>query len=292
MNFTGTGVALVTPFTSDGRVDETSLRKLVDHVIAGGVEFLVPLGTTSEAAVLTTEEKHRVMDIILEQNNNRLPLMAGIGGNNTQGVIDSIKQFPYLDKCQAILSVTPYYNKPSQEGLYQHYKYLAQESPLPLFLYNVPGRTAVNMTAETTVRLSHDCKNIIGIKEACSDLQQVTEILRDMRSDFLLFSGNDDLAFPQIALGIHGVISVIANLFPAEYSSMVRYAKAGNYDEARKIHVQMSKLYKYLFQEGNPAGVKAGLHIRKIIHENHLRLPLVPVSSKLYAVMQQECAGI
>jgi 4-hydroxy-tetrahydrodipicolinate synthase len=287
MDISRTGVALVTPFQSDNQIDALSLKKLVDHVIEGGVEFLVALGTTSESATLSTPEKHKVAAMIAEQNNGRLPIMLGIGGNNTAEVIDAITRFPNISDYQAILSVVPYYNKPSQEGLCQHFKTIAENAPLPIFLYNVPGRTAVNMTAETIVRLSHECKNIIGIKEAGCDFLQITDTLRDMREEFIFLSGNDELTLPELSLGAKGVISVTANLFPAAYSSMVRFACNGEYEAARKIHMQLAVYFRLLFKEGNPSGVKAALHIARIIQENQLRLPLTPVSKELYRTLEE-----
>lgn len=287
--FTGTGVALVTPFDEESRIDEASLRKLIEYVIAGEVNYLVALGTTSEAATLTDTERHRVMEIILDQNQGRLPIMAGIGGNNTMEVARNIKKFPFLKSCKAILSVTPYYNKPSQEGMYQHFKALSEESVLPLFLYNVPGRTGVNLSSGTVVRLSHDCTSIIGIKEASGNFQQVAEILKDMPSDFTVVSGDDGVTLPLMSIGVKGVISVLANVFPAEFSKMVRLASAGNFTDAARIHLRCTELYKALFAEGNPAGVKAALHAKGIIAHNTLRLPLTAVSDRLYKQIKDLC---
>ncbi|WP_251623246.1 4-hydroxy-tetrahydrodipicolinate synthase [Odoribacter lunatus] len=287
--FTGTGVALVTPFDRKFEVDEVSLRKLVEHVIVGGADYLVALGTTSEAATLTEAERCRVMEIVLEQNEGRLPVMVGIGGNNTSEVIKNVKNFPFLDSCKAILSVTPYYNKPSQEGMYRHFRDVSESSPLPLFLYNVPGRTGVNLSSETVVRLSHDCPNIEGIKEASGNFQQITEILCSMRSDFTVLSGDDGITLPLLVIGARGVISVLANVFPGEFSTMVHLAAAGYFRGANRIHLKYTALYKALFAEGNPAGIKAALHAQGIIAENVLRLPLVPVSEGLYGKLQTLC---
>jgi len=287
--FAGTGVALVTPFDKDFGIDEDSLRKLIEYVIAGDVDYLVALGTTSEAATLSEAERYQVMEVILEQNQGRLRVMVGIGGNNTREVAENIKRFPYLKSCKAILSVTPYYNKPSQEGMFRHFKALSEESPLPFFLYNVPGRTGVNLSAETVVRLSHECPNISGIKEAGGNFQQVSEILKSMRSDFMVVSGDDGLTLPLISIGVKGVISVLANAFPAEFSKMVRLASAGKYTEAARIHLKCTGLYKALFAEGNPAGVKAALHLKGMIANNLLRLPLAPVSERLYSELKELC---
>lgn len=287
--FAGTGVALVTPFDRESGIDEISLRKLTEHVIAGEADYLVALGTTSEAATLSEDERYRVMEVILDQNRGRLPVMAGIGGNNTREVAENIKRFPFLKYCKAILSVTPYYNKPSQEGMFRHFKALSEESVLPLFLYNVPGRTGVNLSSETVVRLSHECANIIGIKEAGGNFQQVAEILKSMRPDFTVVSGDDGLTLPLLSIGAQGVISVLANVFPAEFSKMVRLASAGNYTEARRIHLKCTGLYKALFTEGNPAGIKAALHLKGIIAHNVLRLPLTSVSERLYSELKELC---
>ncbi len=280
--FEGTGVALVTPFDKQGGVDEISLRRLVRYVLEGKVDYLVALGTTSEAATLTPEEKIRVTGIILEENQGRVPVMLGVGGNNTVEVIRNIGDFPLLSDCKGILSVTPYYNKPSQEGMYQHFRKISECSPLPLFLYNVPGRTGVHLAAHTVVRLSRDCPNIIGVKEASGNFAQVSEILRDRRPGFTVVSGDDGLTLPLLALGVEGVISVIANVCPSEFSEMVRLAWQEHYRKAAEIHLRLSGLFKALFEEGNPAGIKAALHSRKVIENNVLRLPLVPVSEKLY----------
>lgn len=287
--FAGTGVALVTPFDRESGIDEISLRKLTEHVIAGEADYLVALGTTSEAATLSEDERYRVMEVILDQNRGRLPVMAGIGGNNTREVAENIKRFPFLKYCKAILSVTPYYNKPSQEGMFRHFKALSEESVLPLFLYNVPGRTGVNLSSETVVRLSHECANIIGIKEAGGNFQQVAEILKSMHPDFTVVSGDDGLTLPLLSIGAQGVISVLANVFPAEFSKMVRLASAGNYTEARRIHLKCTGLYKALFAEGNPAGIKAALHLKGIIAHNVLRLPLTSVSERLYSELKELC---
>lgn len=287
--FAGTGVALVTPFDKASGIDEGSLRKLIEYVIAGEVNYLVALGTTSEAATLSEAERCRVMEIILDQNQGRLPVMVGIGGNNTMEVAEKIRRFPFLKDCKAVLSVVPYYNKPSQEGMFRHFKVLSEASALPLFLYNVPGRTGVNLAAETVVRLSRECPNIIGIKEASGNFQQVTEIVKSMRTDFTVVSGDDGLTLPLLSIGVKGVISVLANVFPAEFSKMVRLAMAANYTEAARIHLKCSGLYKALFAEGNPAGVKAALHIKGIIAHNTLRLPLTSVSEQLYCQLKELC---
>lgn len=282
MNFyTGTGVALVTPFNEKGEIDEVSLRQLVREVILGGVDYLVALGTTSEAVTLTAAERSEVLTIILEENNGRLPVMVGIGGNNTAEVMKNIEAFPGIQKYCAVLSVTPYYNKPSQEGLYRHFKTLSENSPIPVFLYNVPGRTGVNMTAQTVIRLAQDCPNIAGIKEASGNFEQATAILKLKRKDFAVVSGDDGLTLPLMAIGMCGVISVVANVCPVEFSTLVRLANEGNFKAAADIHLQLAGLCKALFAEGNPTGIKAALQVKGTIRHNYLRLPLVAASEEL-----------
>lgn len=288
-SFTGTGVALVTPFYDDYTVDEASLRELVEYVIGQGVDFLVPLGTTSEAPTLSAEEKNRVMNIILDQNKKRLPVMVGLGGNNTEEVIKNINSFPALSGCDAVLSVIPYYNKPTQEGLYLHFKAISEKSPLPVFLYNVPGRTGVNMNASTVIRLAKDCPTIVGIKEASANFEQVSIILKDVRPDFVTLSGDDGVTLPLMSMGVQGVISVLANAFPAEFSRMVKLANKGDFRTAAQIHLGFVELYGALFAEGNPAGIKAVLHAKGIIKHNRLRLPLTEVSEGLYRKIKELC---
>lgn len=280
--FSGVGVALVTPFDEQGRIDEPSLRNLVDYVIDGGVDYLVALGTTSEVATMSVEERARVVQIIVEQNQGRLPIVLGIGGNNTAQVVQDLSSLPYLQQGDAILSVTPYYNKPSQQGLYNHFKMIAEHAPLPVILYNVPGRTSVNMTADTTLRLARDFENIIAIKEASGNLDQSTAIIAGMPENFMLLSGDDGITLPLLSIGGSGVISVIANVLPAEFSSMVHLALDEEYSEARHIHLRLAPVCKALFEEGNPAGIKAALHAKGIIACGKLRDPLCSVSSALY----------
>lgn len=280
--FDGTGVALITPFDEELKIDEASLRRLVEHVIEGGVDFLVALGTTAECATLTEEEKAQVVHIITETNRGRLPVMAGIGGNNTHEVIREIGRAQWLGECQGILSITPFYNKPTQEGLYEHFKAIAGVTPLPLCLYNVPGRTGVNMQAETIARLSQECPDIVALKEASGNFDQATAILKQKRPDLVALSGDDAIVLPLMAMGFEGVISVAANVLPRECSDLVNHMKKGQLAEAQKLHLALSDLCKLLFEEGNPAGVKAALHAAGIIKCNTLRLPLTPVSEKLY----------
>lgn len=281
----GTGVAIITPFNQQQEVDYSALAKLIDYIIQGGVEYVVALGTTGETPVLNHEEKISILHFIYEQVNNRLPVIAGVGGNNTKEVLQDLKQLPLTD-ATAILSTAPYYNKPSQEGLYQHYKAIAANSPKPVILYNVPGRTGRNMEAATTVRLSHEVKNIAGIKEASGDMAQCMELLRQCPADFMIVSGDDNLVLPQIACGMTGVISVAANAFPASFSNMTRHCLAGNFKAAKQINDGLMPAYDLMFAENNPAGVKAFLSEMGII-ENETRLPVVPLSKKYHNDIRQ-----
>lgn len=281
-SFRGMGVAMITPFDNDNKIDEISLRNLVDHVINGGVDFLTILGTTAETATLSETEKADVVDIIADQNAGRVGIMVGIGGNDTEKLLRELEKTSWLKKCDCILSVTPYYNKPSQNGLYEHFKKISNFSTLPIFLYNVPGRTGVNMTAATIAKLSEDCPNIIGIKEASGNFEQATDILNLKRQGFIAMSGDDGIVLPLMSMGFDGVISVIANAYPQEYSMMVDRIIKGDYAAAQVIHLRLADLCKSLFAEGNPAGIKATLHAKGIIRCNKLRLPLTPVSDGLY----------
>lgn len=274
MNLSGMGVALITPFHHDKSIDFDALARLIEYQIKSGVDFLVALGTTAETATLTSDERTRLRTFIAERVAGRVPLVLGCGSNNTAAVIEEINSIN-LRPFSALLSVVPYYNKPSQEGIYCHYSAIAQASPLPIILYNVPGRTGVNMTAETTLRLAHDHQNIIGIKEASGDIRQMDEIIKGKSPDFTVISGDDAMTYPLITLGAVGVISVIGNAFPREFSRMVRLALQGDYRNALAIHHRFTELYKLLFVDGNPAGVKCLLNAMGYI-ENELRLPLVP----------------
>src|ERR1035437_2857653 len=269
----GTGVAIVTPFAKNGSVDYAGLTKLINHIIEGKVEYLVVLGTTGEAATLTSEEKQQILTHVIKETNKRVPLVLGIGGNNTQEVINTIKH-SNLSAFAAILSVSPYYNKPSQDGIYQHYKAIAKSTKKPIVLYNVPGRTASNITAETTLRLAHDFKNIVGIKEASGNMEQCMTIINNKPKDFLVISGDDNLTLPLIACGGDGVISVVANAFPKSFSDMVRAALKGDFDTARTLHYQTFEITKALFADGNPGGVKIALELLAICGSD-VRLPLV-----------------
>ena len=272
--FKGLGIALVTPFTSDGSVDYAALERLISYQIANGADFFCILATTGETPTLTTDEKRRIKEMVVRMAGDKMPILIGCGGNNTAEVVKELQtgDFSGVD---GILSVCPYYNKPSQEGLYQHFKTIAAATQLPVVLYNVPGRTGVNMKAETTVRLAHDCPNIVGIKEASGSLEQVDEIIKNKPDKFDVISGDDALTFPMIACGAAGVISVIGNALPKEFSRMIRLEMNGEIDSARKIHHKFTDLFNLLFVDGNPAGVKAMLHEMGMI-ENVLRLPLVP----------------
>lgn len=272
--FKGLGIALVTPFTQEGEVDYTALSRLIDYQLANGADFLCILATTGETPTLTAEEKAKIKQIVIEKAGDKVPVLMGCGGNNTAEVVRELKEADFAG-IDGILSVCPYYNKPSQEGLYQHFKAIATASPLPVVLYNVPGRTGVNLKAETTVRLAKDCPNIVAIKEASGSLEQVDEIIKNKPDSFDVISGDDALTFPMIACGAAGVISVIGNALPKEFSRMIRLEMKGEIDAARKIHHRFTDLFNLLFVDGNPAGVKAMLHEMGMI-ENVLRLPLVP----------------
>ena len=268
------GVALVTPFKADKTIDFEAFAHLLDYQIDGGVDYLVVLGTTSENPTLEPEERTAVREFVVKHVAGRVPLVLGCGGNNTAAVVREL-QTTNLSSFSAILSVVPYYNKPSQEGIYQHYAAVAKASPLPVVLYNVPGRTGVNMTAETTLRLAAEFPNIVGIKEASGNMVQVDEIIKHKSEDFMVISGDDAVTFPLITLGAVGVISVIGNAFPREFSRMVRLALEGEYAAARTIHHRFNDLFGLLFVDGNPAGVKCVLNAMGLC-ENELRLPLVP----------------
>ena len=283
--FKGMGVALITPFKEDGSVDYPALMRMVDHLVQNGADFLCVLGTTAETPTLTTEEKREITRLVVERVNGRIPIMLGCGGNNTQAVIDSLKNDDFTG-IDAILSVVPYYNKPSQEGIYQHYKAIAESTELPIVLYNVPGRTGVNMTAETTLRIARDFKNVIAIKEASGNITQMDDIIKNKPENFDVISGDDGITFPLITLGAVGVISVIGNAFPKEFSRMTRLALQGDYANALKIHHSFTELFSLLFVDGNPAGVKAMLNAMGMI-ENRLRLPLVPTRITTFEKMRQ-----
>ena len=279
------GVALITPFKQDKSIDFPALAQLVEYIIQNKADYLVVLGTTAETPTLSEEEKDEVRRFVAERVRGRIPMVLGVGGNSTKGVVDYLNSHDLHD-FTAILSVVPYYNKPSQEGIYQHYKAIAQASTLPIILYNVPGRTGVNMTAQTTLRLAREFENIIGIKEASGNITQMDDIIKNKPEDFMVISGDDGITFPLITLGAVGVISVIGNAFPKEFSKMVRLALEGDFQRALLIHHRFTELFSLLFVDGNPAGVKCLLNAKGMI-ENELRLPLVPTKITTYEKIRE-----
>ncbi|MDR0895032.1 MAG: 4-hydroxy-tetrahydrodipicolinate synthase [Prevotellaceae bacterium] len=281
----GMGVALITPFKEDESVDYSALTRLVDYQLQNNTDFLCVLGTTAETPTLTEAEKQRIKQTVIERVNGRLPILLGVGGNNTRAVVETLKTDDFTG-VDAILSVVPYYNKPSQEGIYQHYKAIASATELPIVLYNVPGRTGVNMTAETTLRIARDFNHVIAIKEASGDISQMDDIIKNKPASFNVISGDDGITFPLITLGAIGIISVIGNAFPREFSRMVRLALQGDYPNALTIHHKFAELFKLLFVDGNPAGVKAMLNAMGMI-ENKLRLPLVPTRITTFERMRK-----
>lgn len=278
--FIGTGVAIVTPFHRYGTIDFNSLGNIIEHIITGGVDYIVALGTTGESVTLTNDEKVAVIDYVIETVDKRMPVVIGMGGNKTQEVVNFIKSVPF-DGIDAILSVSPYYNKPQQRGLYRHYENIAAASPVPVILYNVPGRTSSNILPETVVDLAENVKNIIGIKEASGKLAQCMEIIKKKPKDFLVISGDDLLTLPLISVGGNGVISVVANAFPKQFSEMVNMALKGNYQKAKDIHYKFVDIINSLFADGNPSGIKAALDVLGLC-SNSLRLPLVKVNKSVY----------
>jgi 4-hydroxy-tetrahydrodipicolinate synthase len=283
-DFKGAGVALITPFRDYGTIDFTAFERIIEHVVSKGINYIVALGTTGESVTLSKDEKLAILDFVVETVNKRVPIVAGIGGNNTQEVINTIKSTTF-DGIDAILSVSPYYNKPQQKGIYNHYKAIAGASPVPIILYNVPGRTSSNISAETTIALAHDFGNIIGIKEASGDLIQIMHIMKHKPPSFLVISGDDQLTFPLCTLGASGVISVIANAFPAEFTEMVSLAKKGKLKKSRSIHYGLLPIMNALFEDGSPAGIKAALEIMGLCSST-LRLPLVSVNQQTYKKLE------
>ena len=283
------GVALITPFKEDESIDYTALNRLVDYQLQNGTDYLVVLGTTAETPTLTAEEQKEIIQIVVSKVKGQIPIVLGVGGNNTRAVVEKLKNddFSGID---AILSVVPYYNKPSQEGIYQHFKAIAEATRLPIVLYNVPGRSGVNMTAETTLRLARDFDNVVAIKEASGNITQMDDIIKNKPKNFNVISGDDGITFPLVTLGAVGVISVIGNAFPKEFSRMVRLALSGDYESALTIHHRFTELFELLFVDGNPAGVKSMLSMMGYI-ENKLRLPLIPTRittyEKIRGVLQQ-----
>ncbi len=286
----GTGVALVTPFKTDGSVDYAALEKLIHHVTAGGVQYLVTMGTTGESATMSEQERFDVMRFTIKMNAGKLGIVTGFGGNNTAELIASVRRFDFSG-VDAILSASPYYNKPTQEGIYRHYMALDQIAPVPIILYNVPGRTASNMEAATSLRLQKDSNNIVAIKEASGSFAQIMQIVQKAPGNFLTLSGDDAITLPMLSIGAQGVISVIANAFPEQFSSMVSYAMDGQYEKAKKIHYRLLSIMDLIFAEGNPAGVKYVLQ-RKEIMNNHVRLPLAEISSSLKLRIDEEIEKI
>jgi len=280
IKFRGTGVAMITPFHKQGTIDFTALERLIEHLISGGINYLVVQGTTAETSTLNREEKNALAEFVVEITNKRVPLVIGIGGNSTQEVINTIRSNS-LEGYDAILSVTPYYNKPQQRGLYLHYKNIATVSPLPIIMYNVPSRTSVNMKPEITIQLANEFDNIIGIKEASGSIEQIMDIIRNKPKDFLVISGDDILTLPLLGMGADGVISVIANAYPKEFAEMVSLGLKGEMKKAREIHYKLVDFTKSVFADGNPSGIKAALEIKEII-SNNLRLPLVKVEKSHY----------
>jgi len=278
--FKGTGVAIVTPFHKNGSIDFTSFAKLIEYQVSSGVDYLVVMGTTGEVATLTKDEKNALLHFVIDQVNKRVPVVLGIGGNNTLEVVSQVSNTSF-DGVDALLSISPYYVKPQQKGIFQHFKSIAAESPVPVIIYNVPGRTGSNITSLTTLKIAREIKNIIGIKEASGNIMQCMEILKDKPGNFLFISGEDALTFPLMALGGAGVISVVANAYPAEMSEMVHLCLKGEYEKAAKIHYSLLDFTNAMFADGSPSGVKAALEIMGII-QNNLRLPLVKVDNALY----------
>jgi 4-hydroxy-tetrahydrodipicolinate synthase len=283
--FRGTGVAIVTPFKNDYSIDFATLGRLINHVINGGVNYIVAMGTTGEPATLTKDEKKAIISYAVEVIDNRVPLIVGIGGNNTQEVINQIRH-SNLTSVDGILSVAPYYNKPSQKGLFQHFKAIANSSSLPVIIYNVPGRTACNISSDTCLELAHACDNIVAVKEASGDISQILKIIKGKPENFNVISGDDMMTIPIIAAGGAGAISVLANAFPAQTSELISHALKNNFKSAREIQFRFIEMTELLFADGNPSGVKAMLSILNIC-QNNLRLPLVPVSRTVYSRIQK-----
>jgi len=284
MQFTGTGVAIVTPFKNDRTVDFDALQRIINHCINGQIDYIVVLGTTGESVTLNAAEKADVVRCVVDTTSGRVQVVVGVGGNDTAKVVDAVKQTNF-DGISGLLSQTPYYNKPSQSGLVEHFKAIAAASPVPVILYNVPGRTGVNMTAETTLTLAHEVENITAIKESSGMMAQVMQIIKERPVHFSVISGDDAISLPMIALGGQGVISVAANAFPREMSTIIRESLANNYPAAQTVQYAMLDLFEALFVEGSPSGIKATLHILGL-SQNVLRLPLVPVSQKTYTKIE------
>jgi 4-hydroxy-tetrahydrodipicolinate synthase len=288
--FTGAGVALITPFNEDKSIDYSALERLVEDQISGGIDYLVVLGTTGETPALSDDEKKEIVRFVIEKNAGRLKIVVGIGSNNTLALVQSLQQTNF-DGVDAILSVTPYYNKPTQEGLFQHFKAVVEASPVPIILYNVPGRTGVNMDADTTLRIANLSEKVVGIKEACGDLGQFAKIINGAPEYFKVISGDDALTLPSIAMGSIGVISVISNALPAKLSQLTHASLEGNIAKASQLHLQMAEMLKLIFKEGNPGGVKALMEMMGTA-KNQVRLPLVSVSPATYSLIEKELKQI
>jgi len=288
--FKGTGVAIVTPFKKSGAIDFEAYEQVINHVIEGGIDFIVVLGTTGEASTISKPEKKALIEFSVRTIDKRVPLVIGIGGNCTSDVVLAIHGTPFKG-VDAILSVCPYYNKPQQEGIYQHFKTIAESSPVPVIIYTVPGRTSSNISAATTLRLARDFQNIVGIKEASGNLDQIFQVLKNRPKDFLVLSGDDAITLPLLAVGADGVISVTANAYPHEFSEMVRVGLSGDYIKARSIHYKLIDFTNALFADGSPAGIKAALEIKGLCH-SHTRLPLVQVNKDVYQLIQKHIGQI
>lgn len=279
----GTGVAIVTPFKKSGAIDFESFENIVNHIIGGGIDFIVVSGTTGESPTVSKHEKKALIEFAVGAIDKRVPLVVGIGGNSTSDVVLAIHGTPFKG-VDAILSVCPYYSKPQQEGIYQHFKIISEASPVPVILYTVPGRTGSNIAASTTLRLARDCSNIVGIKEASGNFDQIFQVIKNRPKDFLVLSGDDGLTLPLISAGADGVISVTANAYPKEFSEMVKFALGGNIEPARVLHYKLIDFTNALFADGSPAGIKAALEIKKLCL-NYVRLPLVPVNAEVYKLI-------
>jgi len=288
--FKGTGVAVVTPFKNDLSIDFNAMGRVINHLIKGGINYIVAMGTTGEASTLTKDEKQALVSFVLEAIDGRVPLVVGIGGNNTQEIINYIRQTD-LGGVDGILSVAPYYNKPGQRGIFQHFKAIATWSPLPLIIYNVPGRTCSNINSDTCLELAHECENIIAVKEASGDMANIMRIIKGKPENFQVISGDDGMTIPIIAAGGSGVISVLANAFPAECSELVNLSLKYNFKSAREIHFRFMEMIELLFADGNPSGIKAMLSVMNLCH-NNLRLPLVPVSKTVFSRIQKAIEDI
>ena len=290
INLKGLGVALITPFQSSGEIDEAAFLRLIDHQLQNGTDYLVALGTTAETPTLSLEERDKIVRLVVERVNGKVPIVVGLGGNNTLKIAKRLQNSD-LSGVDAVLSVVPYYNKPTQEGIYRHYSYLSDVSPLPIILYNVPGRTGVNMSAETTLRLARESENIIAIKEASGNLQQIRTIIENKPAGFQVVSGDDNLILPLISMGAEGVISVLGNAFPKEIGYLTHSALNGQLDEAERLNQAFAELCELLFTDGNPAGIKTMLHCLGYI-ENCLRLPLVPTGAAVCDRIKRAMEGI